>query len=187
MESQQFLQARHADNTPFLLVVSWLHVHTALVTAPQFRGRSQHGPYGDAVEEMDWGVGEVLDTLDRLGLRTTPWSTSPLTTAGTQRRKTGWDALLAGAKLQSSPEGAIRVPGIVRWPGKVPAGHVIQEPVSLMDVLPTIAGLLHVPLPNGVTLDGKDLVPLLTGQTSVSPHEFLFHYCGIRVDAVRRI
>ncbi|KAK7504181.1 hypothetical protein BaRGS_00004485 [Batillaria attramentaria] len=192
MESQQFLQARHADNTPFLLVVSWLHVHTALVTAPQFRGRSQHGPYGDAVEEMDWGVGQVLNTLDRLGLahNTLVYFTSDHGgdsegKDGMGRPNGGYNGPFRGAKMESSPEGAIRVPGIVRWPGKVPAGHVIQEPVSLMDMLPTIASLLHAPLPSGVTLDGKDLVPLLTGQTSVSPHEFLFHYCGDRVHAVR--
>ena len=63
-EGKEFLHARHEDGTPFLLIMSWLHVHTALATAPQFKGHSHHGPYGDAVEEMDWGVGQLMDTLD---------------------------------------------------------------------------------------------------------------------------
>ncbi|KAK7504182.1 hypothetical protein BaRGS_00004486 [Batillaria attramentaria] len=192
MESQQFLQARHADNTPFLLVVSWLHVHIALVTAPQFRGRSQHGLYGDAVEEMDWGVGQVLGTLDQLGFTdntlvyfTSDHGGAPRLTDRTGRHVGGHNGPFKGSKGDGSTEGSFRVPGIVRWPGKVSAGHVIQEPISLMDMLPTVASLLHVPLPSGVTLDGKDMVPLLTGQTSVSPHGFLFHYCQDQVHAVR--
>ena len=66
-EGVEFLEERQADQRPFLLFVSWLHVHTALATGPSFRGQSAHGPYGDAVEELDWGVGQLLDTLDRLG------------------------------------------------------------------------------------------------------------------------
>ena len=72
-ESEEFLQARHKDRAPFLLLVSWLHVHTALATAPQFRARSAHGPYGDAVEEMDWGVGQLMDQLERYGLAGNTW------------------------------------------------------------------------------------------------------------------
>ena len=64
-EGKEFLQARHGDGVPFLLIMSWLHVHTPVVTAPQFKGHSRHGPYGDAVEEMDWGVGQLMDVLDR--------------------------------------------------------------------------------------------------------------------------
>ena len=94
-----------------------------------------------------------------------------------------------GSKGDGGTEGAVRVPGIVRWPGRITAGQVIDEPVSLMDVLPTLATLLHVPLDSVVTtghvVDGVSLVPLLTGQETVSPHEFLFHYCLDSVHAVR--
>ena len=72
-ESEDFLQARHEDSAPFLLLVSWLHVHTALATAPQFSGQSAHGPYGDAVQEMDWGVGQVMDMLERYGMASNTW------------------------------------------------------------------------------------------------------------------
>ena len=65
-EGEQFLEKRHNDSKPFLLVMSWIQVHTALHAADPFRGRSAHGPYGDEVEEMDWSVGEILKALDKL-------------------------------------------------------------------------------------------------------------------------
>ncbi|KFZ58255.1 Steryl-sulfatase, partial [Antrostomus carolinensis] len=58
---------RNTD-APFLLVLSYLHVHTALYASKNFRGKSKHGLYGDAVEEMDWSVGQVLDVLEKYNL-----------------------------------------------------------------------------------------------------------------------
>lgn len=54
---------------PFLLFVSFMHVHTALFCSDEFKGRSAHGAYGDNVEEMDWAVGKIMEKLDDLGLR----------------------------------------------------------------------------------------------------------------------
>ena len=93
--------------------------------------------------------------------------------------------LRAGGKTHGAPDGGIRVPTILKWPGKVASGQVTDEPVSLMDVLPTIARAVHAQLPANHVVDGKDLLPLLTGDEGRSPHEFLFHYCQDRVDAVR--
>jgi hypothetical protein len=67
-ESIEFIENSQKINQQFLLVVSWNHVHTALVTSKQFRGKSNHGRYGDAVEEMDYGTGQIISSLDRLGL-----------------------------------------------------------------------------------------------------------------------
>lgn len=67
-ESIEFLENSKKENVPFLLVVSWSHVHTALITSKQFRGKSKHGRYGDAVEEMDYGTGQILSSLAKLGL-----------------------------------------------------------------------------------------------------------------------
>ncbi|PVD27835.1 hypothetical protein C0Q70_13010 [Pomacea canaliculata] len=191
-ESENFLRARQTDGQPFLLVVSWLHVHDALATAPEFRGRSRYGPYGDAVMEMDWGVGRVVEMLDNLGLSrdTFVYFTSDHGACVNikdwmGRQVGGYNGPFRGSKFQGSPEGAFRVPGIVRWPARIPAGQVIDEPVSLMDIVPTIADLLHVPLPGDRVIDGKSLVPLLTGETQTSAHEFLFHYCQDEVHAVR--
>ncbi|KAL8576161.1 hypothetical protein ACOMHN_027819 [Nucella lapillus] len=191
-ESGEFLQARHADHAPFLLIVYWLHVHTALETAPEFRGQSMHGPYGDAVEEMDWGVGQLMEMLERLEMEgnTLVYFTSDH--GGSPNAKDfdgtsivgGSNRPFSGGKGDGSTEGSFRVPALVRWPGQFPAGSVVTEPVSMMDVLPTLAELFHTDVTAGHVMDGKSLVSLLKRQVTVSPHEFLFHYCGVDVHAV---
>ncbi|XP_039730712.1 arylsulfatase D-like [Pteropus medius] len=82
-------------------------------------------------------------------------------------------------------EGAIRVPGIVRWPGVLSAGRVIHEPTSLMDVFPTVVELAGGQVPQDRVIDGRSLLPLLHGATEHSAHEFLFHYCGMYLHAAR--
>eukprot|EP00076_Gallus_gallus_P036860 XP_025002398.1 arylsulfatase D isoform X2 [Gallus gallus] len=133
-------------NGPFLLFVSFLHVHTPLFTTVKFLGKSHHGLYGDNVEEMDWMVGG--------------------------KGMGGW-------------EGGIRVPGVFRWPGVLPAGTVINEPTSLMDIFPTVVHLAGGILPQDRVIDGRNLMPLLQGRTQKSEHKFLFHYCGSYLHAVR--
>ena len=65
-EGKNFLLQRHRDGRPFLLIMSWLQVHTAMHAGPPFKGRSKHGSYGDEIEEMDWSVGEMLKLLDEM-------------------------------------------------------------------------------------------------------------------------
>jgi len=67
-EGVQFIEKNHAEQKPFLLMMSWIQVHTVLNTSEEFRGHSKHGPYGDNVEEMDWSVGEMINSLERLGI-----------------------------------------------------------------------------------------------------------------------
>ncbi|XP_015448176.1 arylsulfatase H [Pteropus alecto] len=131
---------------PFLLLLSFLHVHTPLTTRDKFVGRSKHGRYGDNVEEMDWMVGG-----EGMG---------------------GW-------------EGGIRVPGIFRWPNVLEAGRVIDEPTSLMDIYPTLSHVAGGVLPQDRAIDGRNLMPLLEGRARHSDHDFLFHYCGVYLHAVR--
>ena len=68
-EGNTFLEARQQDKAPFLLFMSWLQVHSPLHAGPEFRGGSKHGAYGDEVEEMDWSVGAILSTLEKLGMK----------------------------------------------------------------------------------------------------------------------
>ncbi|XP_038612916.1 arylsulfatase D-like [Tachyglossus aculeatus] len=176
---------------PFLLFLSFLHVHTPLYTTEKFRGVSQHGLYGDNVEEMDWMVGRVLDAIDKEGLRknTLVYFTSDhggfLEIRDGNVQVGGWNGIYKGGKGMGGWEGGIRVPGIFRWPGVLPAGRVVDEPTSLMDILPTVASLGGGTLPRDRVIDGRDLMPLLRGDVQRSDHEFLFHYCGVHLHAVR--
>ncbi|XP_008627577.2 arylsulfatase D-like isoform X1 [Corvus cornix cornix] len=176
---------------PFLLFVSLLHVHTPLITTEKFQGRSRHGLYGDNVEEMDWMVGRLLDVIDKEDLKNTTFIYFGSDHGGFleahrgNSQLGGWNGIYKGGKGMGGWEGGIRVPGIVRWPGVLPAGTVIDEPTSLMDIYPTVVQLAGGAVPQDRVVDGHTLLPLLQGTVKHSGHEFLFHYCGVFLHAVR--
>ncbi|XP_075394988.1 arylsulfatase L-like isoform X3 [Tenrec ecaudatus] len=182
---------RRNKQGPFLLFVSFLHVHLPLATTKQFRGRSAHGLYGDNVEEMDWMVGQILGALDAEGVadRTLVYFTSDhggwLEARFGREQCGGWNGIYKGGKGMAGWEGGIRVPGIFRWPGVLPAGREVHEPTSLMDIFPTVVQLAGGQVPQDRVLDGRDLMPLLLGVTQHSDHEFLMHYCEHVLHAVR--
>ncbi|CAJ1087159.1 steryl-sulfatase isoform X2 [Xyrichtys novacula] len=176
---------------PFLLFFSFIQVHTAMFASAAFRGSSQHGIYGDAVHEVDWSVGELMRTLDRLKLtdNTLMYLTSDqgahleeISARGEVHR--GWNGIFKAGK-STNWEGGIRVPGILRWPGIIPGGREVDEPTSNMDVFPTVMRLSGASVPEDREIDGHDLMDLLQGKVQRSKHEFLFHYCSSHLNAVR--
>ena len=90
-----------------------------------------------------------------------------------------------GGKGHGAPDGGIRVPGLMKWPGVLRTGAVTDEPTSQMDIIPIIADAVGVPLPVDRKYDGRGILPLLKEKVAISPHEFLFHYCGDKLHAVR--
>uniref|UniRef100_A0A8C8VJS4 Steroid sulfatase n=1 Tax=Pelusios castaneus TaxID=367368 RepID=A0A8C8VJS4_9SAUR len=188
-EAVQFI-GRNTD-APFLLFLSFLQVHTALYASEDFKGKSKHGLYGDAVEEMDWSVGKILDVLEKWNLnkKTLVYFTSDQgahveEVSSTGEVHGGYNGIYKGGKA-TNWEGGIRVPGLLHWPGVVQAGAHIDEPTSNMDIFPTIVKLAGIPLPKDRIIDGRDLMPLLQGKILRSEHEFLFHYCNAYLNAVR--
>ncbi|XP_049623765.1 arylsulfatase F-like [Suncus etruscus] len=188
-EATSFLERNQEG--PFLLLFSFLHVHTPLPTSDAFIGTSRHGLYGDNVQEMDFMVGQLLNALDRLSLTNKTLVYFASDHGGHQEARRGhaqhggWNGVFKGGKAISGWEGGIRVPGIVRWPGQLPPETVVDEPTSLMDILPTLAILAGGTLPQDRQIDGHDLMPLLRGEQMVSEHESLFHYCERDIHAVR--
>ncbi|XP_044286937.1 arylsulfatase H-like [Varanus komodoensis] len=176
---------------PFLLFVSFFHVHTPCYTTEQFLGKSSHGLYGDNVEEMDWMVGKILAAIDREGLRNNTFTYFASDHGGYLEAKQGkvqlggWNGIYKGGKGMGGWEGGIRVPGIVRWPGMVPANTLLDEPISLMDIYPTVAHLAGASVPQDRVIDGRNQRALLQGTVQHSEHEFMFHYCGSHLHAAR--
>uniref|UniRef100_A0A803J3F4 Arylsulfatase family member H n=2 Tax=Xenopus tropicalis TaxID=8364 RepID=A0A803J3F4_XENTR len=174
---------------PFLLFVSFLHIHSPHSTTEKFRGKSKHERYGDNIEEMDWMIGEILGAIDQEGLvnNTLTYFTSDhgAHLEGMNSKSQGFNGIYRGGKGIGGLEGAIRVPGIFRWPGVFPANTIIDEPTSLMDIYTTVIKLGGGKLPEDRIIDGKDLVPLMQGLDSVSPHDFMFHYCTDQLHTVR--
>ncbi|XP_023932747.1 steryl-sulfatase isoform X2 [Lingula anatina] len=192
MEGTDFLEERSQDKKPFLLFMSWLQTHTFLHTAKEFEGVAQHSPYGDNVEEMDWGIGEIMKALDRLNLSDNTLIYFTSDNGGHIEEKDrlgnragGHNGIYRGSKFQGSMDGGIRVPTAFMWPGHIPEGTVTDEPTSQMDILPTLADVVGYSVPKDRAIDGKNIWPLITGRAKMSPHEVMFHYCGMTIQAAR--
>lgn len=150
----------------------------------EFRGRSGNGTYGDAVMELDWSTGEILQTLKELKLerRTLVVWTSD---NGAVNRRHSSNRPLAGWGYTTA-EGGMRVPCIAWWPGRVPAGATCDEPATMMDLLPTFARLAGTHPPEDRIIDGKDIRPLILGEPEAkSPHEAFYYYHKGQLQAVR--
>ncbi len=151
-----------------------------------FRGKSANGPWGDSVEELDWSTGEILAAVKRLGLdeRTLViWTNDN----GAPRRNPpqGSNLPLAGWGYTTA-EGGMRVPCVMRWPGKIPAGATCGELCTTMDFLPTFARLAGTEPPQDRILDGHDVRPLISGQPGAkSPYEAFYYYYLEQLQAVR--
>lgn len=166
---------------PFFLFLAQPQVHKEVLASEAFAGWSKRGRYGDACEELDWSVGEVLGTLKKLGLdeKTLVMYASDNGAWLGMGDQSGTNTPLRGGKF-STFEGGIRVPCIMRWPGKIPAGTVCREVASVMDVFPTFAKLIGTSMPQDRVTDGKDIWPLMTAQPGASsPHEtYYYHFMG---------
>jgi arylsulfatase A-like enzyme len=183
-EAVKFITAN--KDHPFFLYLPHTAVHVPLHPGAAFKGKSANGTYGDWVEEVDWSVGRVLDTLRGLKLadHTLVLFTSDNGPWLTQGANGGVAGPLHGGK-GTTWEGGVREPSIAWWPGKIPAHSMCEAPMSEMDVLPTLVKLAGGEVPADRRIDGKDIWPLLSGQTKTSPHEALFYFNGSRLEAAR--
>ena len=185
-EAIRFITEQRAQ--PFFLILS--HAMPGSTKAPfssaAFRGKSRNGPYGDAVEELDWSASEVLAALKRLGLEEQTLVVWTSDNSATRRNPPqGSNAPLAGF-MGTAAEGGMRVPFLVRWPGQVPAGTVCTEQATMMDLLPTCAFLADRSPPQDRVIDGKNIWPLLAGEPGAkTPHEAFFYYHLDQLQAVR--
>jgi arylsulfatase A len=174
-------------NDPFFLYLAHSMPHVPLFVSERFAGASKRGLYGDVIMEIDWSVGRILDTLQRLDLdrHTLVVFTSdngPWLVKGVH----GGSALPLREGKGTTFEGGQRVPAILRWPGHIPEGLLSSEPVTTMDLLPTVAGLVGAQLPTDRILDGKDIWPVLAGDPeATTPHEAFFYYDCAQLQAVR--
>ena len=169
---------RHADG-PFFLYLAHTMVHVPLGVSDKFRGRTEHGMFGDVMEEIDWSVGQVMDAVDRHGL--TEDTLVIFTSDNGPWLNFGNHAGSAGPLREGKGtafEGGPRVPAIWRWPGRIEPGSVCPGMASTLDVLPTLAAITGAALPE-VPIDGVDIVPLLEGVEGANPRDrFLFYYDG---------
>jgi len=172
---------------PFFLYLAHNMPHVPLHVSDRFRGKSAGGLYGDVIESIDWSVGRVLDTLAKLRLDhdtvvvftsdNGPWLS---------RGEEGGLATPLRAGKGTTYEGGMRVPCIMRWPGAIPKGRTCSELATTLDLLPTFAKLAGGVAPADRIIDGKDILPLMSGeQGAKTPHDAFYFYAARQLHAVR--
>ncbi|WP_442506772.1 sulfatase family protein [Novipirellula sp. SH528] len=197
-EAIDFIQ--RSKDQPFFVYLAHTMPHVKLAVSDAFKGKSDGGLYGDVVQEIDANVGRILETLKTEGLDDNtyvvftsdngPWyfgrSRGHLKRFGKDAVSHGGSAApLRGAKT-STWEGGLRVPCIIRAPGKVPAGTTCDEVASTMDLLPTFARLAGTTAPTDRVIDGHDIRDLIHGVAGAkSPTDAFFFYRRTRLEAVR--
>ncbi len=180
----QFIEKNQKQ--PFFLYVPHVMPHVPIFASDRFRGRSAKGLYGDVIEEIDWSVGEIVKTVDRLGLAENTLviftnDNGPFLSYGSHAGSSGE---LRGGKLTTF-EGGVRVPMVARWPGKVPAGRDCDTPLMSIDLLPTFCNLADAKLP-AKKIDGLDVGPVLLGEADAKANrDGLVFYAGSELQAVR--
>jgi arylsulfatase A len=169
-----------AKNSPFFLYFAPFHPHIPLIVSPQFSGQSGMGAYGDAVLEVDWSVGQILNALEMSGIDS---DTLIMFTSDHGPWYQGSSADLRGRKGDTF-EGGVRVPFVARYPGRIPAGLVVQDLASNMDILPTLAAVCGAPLP-AIPLDGINIWPLLSGTQSAISRDPLLYFDNWSIQCAR--
>jgi arylsulfatase A len=176
---------KNKDN-PFYIYLPHAMPHVPLYASDKYNGKTS-SVYGDVVSEIDWSVGEILAALKRTGIdeKTLVVFTSdngPWLLYGNHGGSAGELREGKGTRF----EGGMRVPCVMRWPGKIPEGTVCDELASTMDLLPTLAALVGAKVPTDRIIDGKDIRPLMfAAPGAVSPHEVFYYYGGRNLDGIR--
>jgi len=167
---------------PFFLYFPHIAVHGPLRPGIEFSGKSKNGDYGDWVEEVDWSVGRVIDTLKQLKLAE---NTIVLFTSDNGGTGKGYSNAPLRGKKGSTWEGGQREPTIAWGPGSIAAGSVSDAVTSGLDVLPTFVRLAGGKVPTDRKIDGVDIWPVLSGQSKSSSREALYYFLWGSLEAVR--
>ena len=184
-KAKNFIIRQAKAGKPFFAFVPYTMVHVPVLPSSEFDGKSGNGFWADTLAQMDAYTGELIDTVKRLGLEDNtififtsdngpemnePWS--------------GWGGPWRGSYF-TALEGSLRVPFIVRWPGKIPAGGVSNEIVHEMDLFTTIAAITGGKVPTDRAIDGVDQSAFLLGKQGNSNREGFVIYVGNEIYGVK--
>ena len=193
-------QSKSKNASPFFLYFPLTGPHAPIAPAPEFIGKSQAGAYGDFVYQIDWLVGQVMAALERNGQ-----SENTLLIFTSDNGSPGRDgtnmlgAINSVKRFGHHPsyiyrgikadiwDGGHRIPFVARWPGRINAGQISQEPICLVDLMATIAGILGVDLPENAGEDSYNILPALCGENLSEPiREAIVHHSIDGTFAIRK-
>ncbi len=167
------------ENKPFFLYYAPHQPHHPWKPNPRFKGTSQAGKYGDVIQELDWSVGEILKTLDRLEL-----SKNTLVIFSSDNGSSGrnFNGHIANGPLRGGKgdltEGGHRVPFVARWPGKIKPGTRSKQLISQTDMMATFAAIIRKKLPPGAGPDSDNVLPALLGGKLPDPQRYVVMSSG---------
>ena len=166
-----FMKKNVQDKKPFFTFVPFTYAHLPMLAHPDFAGKTGNGGYADVLAEIDYRTGQILDAIDDLGVRNNTivlWlsDNGPEEIEGHHGTAGYWRG-----NYFTALEGSLRVPALMRWPGKIKAGSVTNEIVHITDVLPTLSRIVGYQVPQDRIIDGIDQLEFLTGKTGKGPRE----------------
>lgn len=156
---------------PFFIYFAHNYPHTPYKAGPEFAGSSEDGVRGDVIEEIDWGIGEILNALEENGILE---NTIVIFTSDNGPTRNDYALPYSGTKYVSL-EGGHRVPFIIYWKGTLQS-QVLDVPVIAMDLLPTLSEIIGAPMPEDRIYDGVSLAPLFKGGEIARSEENPFYY-----------
>ncbi len=190
-----FMTRRAKDDAPFFVYLPYTATHFPTMPHPDFKNKSGKGIWGDTLMQIDSYIGELLDTIDSLGIAE---NTIFIFTAdnGPEALSEGETSLTVENAVHGSSgpwrstlftgyEGALRVPFVIRWPGKIEAGRANDHIVHEMDLFPTLAKIAGGAVPTDRVIDGIDMSEFLLGQTEKSGRDGFVVYMGNDIFAVK--
>jgi arylsulfatase A-like enzyme len=195
--SREFLEqhVRETLGKPFFLYHAAQAVHLPSFAAPPFKGKSGAGPHGDFIHQLDWVVGELIGTLEKLGVADntlvifTSDNGPEVDSVIRMRADHGHDGARPWRGIKrDSWEGGHRVPFLVRWPGRVRPGTTSGQLTSLTDVMATLAAISGATLPDNAAEDSFNLLPVLSGEADapIRPYLLTQAFAGTRTLSIRR-
>ena len=181
-----FMERAVKARTPFFMYYPITQIHFPTLTHPDFDGKSRAGDIADAMMDVDYNTGLVLDAIDKLGIARNTivfWCTD--NGAEARRPWRGSPGPWSGF-YNSVFEGGVRTPCIVRWPGRIPAGRVSNEIVHQLDIFPTLAAAVGADIvPKDRAIDGVNQLPFLEGKQARSNRDSVLFFTGNTVRAVK--
>jgi len=180
-----FIKRKAEAKQPFFAYLPYTQTHEPVDAHPDFKGKTGNGSFADVLAQTDTYVGELLDTIDALGLKD---KTIFIFTSDNGRegikRSFGFTGPWRGTMF-SPYEGSLRVPFLIRYPGKIPARQVSNEIVHAVDVLVTLANFTDSEIPQERILDGVDQSGFLMGKSEKSERESVVIYIGNELFGVK--
>jgi arylsulfatase len=177
-----FMERAVRESRPFFLFLPITQIHFPSLAHPEFAGTTGAGDIGDAMADVDYNTGLVLDAVDRLRIRENTivfWCTD-----GGAERRWPWHGSPGpwNGFYNTAMEGGIRTPCLIRWPARIPAGQVSNEIVHQIDIFPTLAAAIGADIvPQDRAIDGVNQLPFLEGRQPHSNRQSVLFY-GFRQD-----